>query len=217
MSSGNGPSRRDERKEETRRELVAAAGRVFGERGFHSASIASIAAEAGFTTGAVYWHFGGKAELFLAAFEAYALARVEELEAVHADSEGGLGQIARSFADQWMERQAADPTFTIASVEFFVHALREPRLRDALAARQAAVRLAVGRMLEHETARAGVRLPMPAQDVATVLREMCLGMALAKLLDPDAFSDRLPGDFVQMFYELAQAATADAMPVMKGG
>ena len=204
-------SRRDERKQATRRELVASATSVFARRGFHAATLLEIATAAGFTTGAIYFHFGGKDDLFLAAFEEYAVSRVEEINQVHSSSVGDIGQVARAFADQWMSRQAEDPGFTIVSVEFFVHALRTPRLRDALAARQAAVRLAVGRMLEQETRRAGLDLTMPAQDIATVMREMCIGMALAKLLDPDAFSDRLPGDFVQTFYELAtraQAATA---------
>jgi hypothetical protein len=31
-------------------------------------------------------------------------------------------------------------------------------------------------------------------------------MAMAKLLDPDVFPDRLYGDFVELFYELALAA-----------
>ena len=43
---------------------------------------------------------------------------------------------------------------------------------------------------------------MPSQDIATVLRELGVGLALAKLSDPDAFPDRLYGDFVELFYEL---------------
>jgi hypothetical protein len=48
-----------------------------------------------------------------------------------------------------------------------------------------------------------VDLPMPAQDIATALRELGVGLALAKLADPNAFPDRLYGDFVELFYELA--------------
>jgi AcrR family transcriptional regulator len=197
--------RRAERREETRAELVAAATKVFAERGFHAASVSAIALEAGFTTGAVYAHFKGKDELFLAAFEQYALTRVDELTELHATATGTLGERARAFADHWMARLAADPGFMLVSLEFFLHALRRPELRAALADRQAAVRLAVGRMLEEDLRASGTTLPMPAQDVATVMRELGVGLALAKLLDPDAIRDSLYGEFVQTFYELGEA------------
>ena len=196
-------SRREERKEETRRELIAAAQEVFVERGFNRASLEEIAGKAGYTTGAVYWHFGGKDDLFLAVFEAYALTRVKELSEIREVSEGELPQRARAFADHWMARHAADPAFMVVSLEFLVHAWRDPRLREGLAARHAAARLALGRMLEQEAEAAGVELPMPAQDIATALRELGVGLALAKLSDPDAFPDALYGDFVERFYELA--------------
>ena len=202
MGRGARRSRREERKAETRRELVDAAVEVFTEHGFHAASLDRIAAEAGYTTGAIYWHFGGKDELFLAAFESYALTRVGEINEIHDSAEGPLPKRRRAFTDHWMARQAADPSFMVVALEFFVHSLRHPVLREALAARHAAVRLALGRMLEQSFRDEGVRPPMPAQDIATVLREQAVGLAMAKLLDPDAFPDSLPGDFVELFFEL---------------
>ena len=196
-------SRREERKEATRRELIESATKVFAQRGFDGASLEQIAREAGYTTGAIYFHFGGKDELFLAAFESYALTRVGEVTEVYEQAAGELPQRARAVADHWMARQAADPRFTAGALEFFVRSLRNPHLREALAARQAAVRLALGRMVEQEAREAGRELPMPAQETATVLRELGVGMALAKMLDPDVFPDRLYGDFVELFYDLA--------------
>src|SRR3954468_12068142 len=102
MSVGEQRSRRDERREETRRELVDAAMRVFAQRGFHGASLEQIAREAGYTTGAIYWHFAGKDELFLAAFDAYAATRVGELAAIDAAATGQLPERARAYADHWM-------------------------------------------------------------------------------------------------------------------
>ena len=196
-------SRQHERKEETRRELVTAATKVFAARGFHAASLAEIAAEAGYTTGAVYWHFRSKGALFIAAFEAYALTRVRELTELEATAPGDFPARARALADHWMERQRRDPTFMLASIEFLVHAWRDPELRDALAARHAAARLTLANQLERETREAGLRLPMPAEAIATVMRELGVGLALAKLADPDAFSDELFGQFVETFYRLA--------------
>jgi AcrR family transcriptional regulator len=203
-------SRRDERREETRSELLESAANVFAERGFHRASLEQIARDPGYTTGAIYWHFGGKDDLFLAVFESYVLTRVGEITEVNEQAPGDLPRRMRAFADQWITRQAADPRFLPAAIEFFVHALRHPELREALGTRHAAVRIAIGRMLEEEMRVAGLDLPMPAQDIATVLRELGVGLAQAKLLDPEAISDSLYGDFVELFFELALGRAREA-------
>ena len=50
----------------TRERLLDAAERVFRDRGVTRTSLAEVAAEAGVTRGAVYWHFRDKADLFTA-------------------------------------------------------------------------------------------------------------------------------------------------------
>lgn len=52
--------------EQTRQQIVAAARRVFHERGVRCSSLEQIALAAGVTRGAVYWHFEDKAALFFA-------------------------------------------------------------------------------------------------------------------------------------------------------
>jgi len=206
------PSRREERKQETRAELIAAAGRVFAQYGFHGASIEQIAREAGYSTGAIYWHFRGKDDLFLAVYEAYATTRVAEVSQIHERSSGPLPQRARTYADHWMARLASDPTIVVMSLEFLVHAWRNPPLRSAFADRIAAVRLALGRFLEEEAEASNVEFSLPPQELATVLRELGVGLGLAKLADPDTIPDRLFGDFVELFFELLQTARHEPDP-----
>ncbi|MDH4122245.1 MAG: TetR family transcriptional regulator [Deltaproteobacteria bacterium] len=56
-----------EESEETRRKIVRAAGKVFEEKGYSATNLQNVAADAGVTRGAVYWHFPkGKPELFMA-------------------------------------------------------------------------------------------------------------------------------------------------------
>ena len=50
----------------SREQLLAAASRVFARSGYHGASMSEIAAEAGFSKGALYWSFASKDELFYA-------------------------------------------------------------------------------------------------------------------------------------------------------
>lgn len=185
--------------------MIDAAAAVFAEQGFHAASVQQIARRAGFTTGAIYSHFGGKDDLFLAVFERYGRIRVGELDEVARDPNMSPSDRARAMADQWMRRHAEEPEFMVVALEFAVHALRTPRLREALAARHAAVRLAAARTLEHDASVAGLDLPMPALELATALRELGVGLALAQLVDSDAVPESLYGDFVEAFYERALA------------
>jgi hypothetical protein len=95
----------------------------------------------------------------------------------------------------------------LVSLEFLVHVWRNPQLREAFADRIAAPRLALGRFLEAEAQASGIDYPVPAHDLATVLRELGTGLGLAKLADPDAIRDELFGDFVERFFELVIRAS----------
>lgn len=56
--------------DEIREKLIAAAAEVFAEKGYDGAGVAEIARRAGYTTGAIYGRFTGKADLLLAAIDA---------------------------------------------------------------------------------------------------------------------------------------------------
>ncbi|MFC4006275.1 TetR family transcriptional regulator [Nonomuraea purpurea] len=56
---------------ETRERLLRAAAEVFAERGYDGTRVAEIAAAAGVSNGALYAHFGSKAELLAAALRAH--------------------------------------------------------------------------------------------------------------------------------------------------
>ncbi|MQA98440.1 MAG: TetR family transcriptional regulator [Streptosporangiales bacterium] len=56
---------------ETRERLLQAAADVFAQRGYDGTRVADIAAAAGVSNGALYSHFGSKAELMVAALRAH--------------------------------------------------------------------------------------------------------------------------------------------------
>ena len=60
------PRKTREQTELTRRKILDVALEVFAETGYSRASLQEIAVRAGFTRGAVYWHFENKADLFMA-------------------------------------------------------------------------------------------------------------------------------------------------------
>ena len=53
---------------------------------------------------------------------------------------------------------------------------------------------------------------MPAEDLATILRELGSGLGLAKLADPDAFRDDVFGDFVESFFRLLEDTARQEVP-----
>ena len=123
---------RKERQRQTREELVAAAARVFARRGYHKATVEEIAAEAGFSTGAVYSNFGGKEELFLAIADRQVQARVSEITAV-GDAAEGEGDAGAAAADQFRAFLEADPDWPLLFYEFWSLSVRNPELLGALA------------------------------------------------------------------------------------
>lgn len=62
---------------ETRRAIIAAAREAFSANGVSRTSLEQIAAAAGVTRGAIYWHFADKAELFYAMRDAVKIPLVD--------------------------------------------------------------------------------------------------------------------------------------------
>src|SRR3954468_2696393 len=54
---------------DTRNEMLESALAVFAERGYRDASVNEIAERAGYSKGALYWHFSSKDDLFFALLE----------------------------------------------------------------------------------------------------------------------------------------------------
>jgi AcrR family transcriptional regulator len=68
-----------QRSEQTRAALVAAARRLFAERGYAAVGTEEIVREAGVTRGALYHHFDGKRELMRAVYEQLESELAQEL------------------------------------------------------------------------------------------------------------------------------------------
>jgi AcrR family transcriptional regulator len=208
---------RAERQAQTRARLIEAAGRVFARRGFQAASVEDIAEEAGYSHGAVYSNFDGKAELFLAVFEDYMAQRVRELAKTQADlaDDAPLEVRARALADQWMDRLTRDRESFVLHMEFVAHADRDPELARRFGTRSAAMRQALSRYIAQFHREADAELAMPADDLALILRALGVGLAIESLVSPDAVRRDVYGDFVELLVSRMREG-APAAPLGNG-
>lgn len=159
---------REQSKAATRTELLDAARRVFVERGYHGASLDLVAGAAGYTKGAVYSAFGSKGRIFLAVYEREIEGRLAAFSAAAADPEEG--------ARRWLARVRAERGWTLALLEFRLHAAREPELNEQYAER-------------HRRYMAGVSAVIGTD--ATKVIALGNGFALEQLAFPDEDVERL--------------------------
>ena len=213
MSAKSKRETRAERQARIRSELIATAAEVFARRGYHGASVEQIAEEAGYSHGAIYSNFDGKADLFLAVFEDYMAARARELAATQIEMapDASPEVRARALADQWMQRFASDRDSFLLHLEFIVHASRDPELARRFGERSASLRDAVANYVSHYQEEAGVELALSSADVALILRALGIGLAIEAVVSPDAVRQDLFGDFV----ETLAALTEGVMPKQK--
>ena len=121
MSSRPAPARKRLTAEARRAAILDAASTVFSARGYHSASIDDIAAEAGVSKALIYEHFSSKLELHAKLVEAHAAELYQRLAAAVPSAEGSAARLAAGLdaffgfveerRDAWrmLFREAAEP------------------------------------------------------------------------------------------------------------
>lgn len=197
---------REEQKARTRARLIAGGRRVFARRGFHRALLEEIAEEAGYSTGAIYSNFQSKEDLFLAVLDEHIARRRDAVRrAVAAASTPA--ERARAGADDWMRFLREEPDWYPLFMEFWAYALRDPKLRATAAARFAAFPRANAQLVKEGASRLGFELPESvAERAGTLLTALSDGLALIRVIDPDAVPDELFGDALAALVSLLQQA-----------
>ncbi len=197
---------REEQRALTKARLIASARIVFARRGFHQALLEEIAEEAGYSTGAIYANFDGKEDLFLAVLDDHVAARVRAVE--QAVSEASTpAQRARAGADDWMRFLREDHDWYRLFIEFWSYAQRDLELRARVATRFAAFPKANAELIEAGARNVGIALPEGLANAAgTLFTALADGLALMKLLDPEAVPDELFGDALAALYQLITQA-----------
>jgi len=181
---------RTESKARTRSALVDAGRRVFLERGYHGATLEAVADAAGFSTGAVYSAFDGKADLFLAVFDARVADRARQLVRAGAAAASAADQGA-DLAREFTVASKQERDWSLLVIEFWVHAARDPELRRRFAQRHDALKTAIGRVFDQMLARTGERLSLDSDQLAMAAIALGNGLTLERLAHPDGVPDEL--------------------------
>ena len=95
---------RPDRQTDRRRQILAAAVKVFARRGFHGSRVGDIAEEAGVAYGLVYHYFRSKEELLETIFRdtwTQMLARVQEVEASGVPASEQVRQVTALLLRTW--------------------------------------------------------------------------------------------------------------------
>jgi AcrR family transcriptional regulator len=191
---------RDEQKALTRRRLIDAAESAFARSGFHGTSVEEIAREAGTTTGALYSNFAGKEDLFLALFEETVAADIGEYSEIVAAGTT-VEEQARGAGDHWMEILRERPNYFPLLIEFWAYAIRKPELRERLGGAFAALRSGSARVAADGARRRGFATNDEASErLGLLISALGNGLALEKLVDPDAVPDELFGELLALIF-----------------
>jgi AcrR family transcriptional regulator len=188
------------RGREARDELLTAALRVFARRGYGQAGVDEIAAEAGYSKGALYWHFSGKEELLTALLEERIDAPMRERVALLASAppERDMSvEATRAFAQQLGEQREA----MLLEREYWSLAIRDPELRARYAERQTELRRALAAAMEARARHLGTPdLTMPAENVARIVMSIIGGLAVDELIEPGSVRPELLGEALALVY-----------------
>jgi AcrR family transcriptional regulator len=165
---------RKESQAHTRERLVEAASVIFREHGFYRASTETIAAHAGFTRGALYANFDDKEQLFLAVLDDEIDERYRIL-----DTPVPAAVLAARYCDLLDD----DPSWTLALLEFSIHAARDPRLAGELRTRNRQIRAVIADTIQAMSAELTRE---HAESRAKLVLATNTGVSLERALDPHA-------------------------------
>ena len=179
-------------EQEVRDRIVAAAVRVFSDKGYHSSTIADVCRECGLSVGAIYTYFASKEELFRVSCDLISARGLDELaqRLVSATTTAERMTIAIDLFIETIDEYEGAPG-QISLVQAWAEADREPGVREMLAARRERL-VAAGQLLLNQGIASG-ELPVWL-DVDAVTRAF-LGLLDGLLLQRiEAGSAYRPGD-----------------------
>lgn len=175
---------RAEQQRRTHEHLLEAGRQVFLRRGFLAATVEEIAADAGYTRGAVYKHFGGKEGLWLAIIEAGAEGHLAELRKTLALATTRDDVIAALAPVDVVDKDAAK--WSAAAAEVLAATAQQPETAALVAAIQQRHDDEVVALLVEHAKRLRLEPALPLHEAVVMLGALGIGLALRQVVAPAA-------------------------------
>lgn len=176
---------RERRLEHTRSLLLDAAEDVFAEKGFTAATLDDIAHAAGYTKGAIYKHFATKEDLFLAVSDRYWRRYFDNFAEVMSSDQIGAHELDE-IAERWRQlSHDRGAEHAALGHEFTLYLVRNPDVRDRVAAKRSEVVEALAKFIVEGIDRLGGTLTIPPSAFAQILIATSDSVVLADQLDDE--------------------------------
>ena len=187
------------RRQMTRDALLDAAEEVFVKRGVPGAAMEEIAAEAGFSRGAIYAHFGSKDDLLLAVMERFIGRQLDQY--LQLEQQDDRHAAAVEAADLFRRISSID--VVPLELELRMNALRHPKFRERMADADRRTSEANARLVEKIAGDASA-LRLPPRDVADIGRAAVIGLLQYAAIDEE-HRDRYEALVETLFVLLTEA------------
>ncbi|MET0187825.1 MAG: TetR/AcrR family transcriptional regulator [Pseudonocardia sediminis] len=181
---------RAESKARTRAALLDAAERIVARKGYAGAGVDEIAAEAGYSVGALYSNFRNKEELLVALVADRSHTHVADTAELLAD---GAVTDPMPALNRQLARVADAEDLTLLQSELWAYAVRNPDVRDRIAAQLRGPHDAVAALLGEQRARDDEQWAAGDDEIATVVLALFGGLVRQRRLDPGSVPDDLYG------------------------
>lgn len=175
------PKSPTKRRPLTQAALTESAWALFTEKGFHTTSISDIVERAGLTRGAFYSNYRDKEEIFLALYDAHADRLLADLRDAAAQAEPGDNPID-AIQSRIAGRTDEERQWFLVSMEFTLHAARNPQLARQLAAHENRVTQGMTEVLSEALTRTRRTPTIPTDDLARLLTAVFEGLTALQLI-----------------------------------
>jgi AcrR family transcriptional regulator len=175
-------STRVESQARTRQLVLEAAERLFLTDGFGATSLEDIAAEAGFSKGAVYSNFAGKTDLFFAVLEGQFLDLADQLRRAVTAEDDAFGQLAA--VGTWYEHfLQVESGWARSLPQVAAITAQDDAARARFAGLLQSIEEAVAELLEQQQRSLGMQFGLPPKTVAALVVALVIGLTVRNLHD----------------------------------
>ncbi|MBK8137350.1 MAG: TetR family transcriptional regulator [Chloroflexi bacterium] len=196
------PRRTKDEANITRQALLDAALTVFSRMGYNATRLEAVAVEAGVTRGAIYHHFGGKAELYTALMNEVSAEINPLIDRVLCQDTGALEKLRGLFVLP-LEYAASNTRYREASELMFFRTEALPELEAGWNAKISGINLLVGLVAEVIQRGQNRRRDPPnldARDAAVTLMSLQSGLLAVWIMSNDLIDlQSKAGDVADIF------------------